>query len=185
MNEIFVDYDGEIEKYHATNKNITKLEAEIAALKARNEELEAFHDQYVQALSDNKLVAQIIDERNAFGAENAKLKLSQDVITFDPESLGRLVRKVWIAWAKEQPSPKPSWLVPYGELPPEQQEVDNRIGDAVCVATCRTLRAENAKLKAELTDLRSRRNDLADALDTAIGHPGLDRRVRDAKAAEV
>lgn len=44
------------------------------------------------------------------------------------EFLGRLVRSVWIEWAKEQPNPKPSWLVPWEELPPEQQEVDRRIG---------------------------------------------------------
>lgn len=44
------------------------------------------------------------------------------------EMLGFLVRQVWLAWAHEQPNPKPSWLVPYADLPPEQKEVDRRIG---------------------------------------------------------
>ena len=28
----------------------------------------------------------------------------------DREALGRLVRETWVAWAKVQPDPKPSWL---------------------------------------------------------------------------
>ena len=33
------------------------------------------------------------------------------------EDLGRLVRETWIAWAREQPDPKPSWLVPFSPMP--------------------------------------------------------------------
>lgn len=44
------------------------------------------------------------------------------------ETVGRIVRKVWIAWAHEQPSPKPSWLVPWEGLSEHDREVDRRIG---------------------------------------------------------
>ena len=45
------------------------------------------------------------------------------------ENLGRIVREVWITWAKEQPNPKPSWLVPYDQLGETDKEVDRRIGE--------------------------------------------------------
>lgn len=44
------------------------------------------------------------------------------------ERLGREVREVWIAWAREQPDPKPSWLAPWEELTEAEREVDRRIG---------------------------------------------------------
>jgi hypothetical protein len=47
------------------------------------------------------------------------------------ETLGQLVRKTWIAWAKEQPNPKPSWLVEWDALPESDKEVDRRIGQAI------------------------------------------------------
>lgn len=50
------------------------------------------------------------------------------------EDYGRLVRETWVAWASEQPDPKPSWLVPWEELDPGQREVDMRIGEAVAAA---------------------------------------------------
>lgn len=45
------------------------------------------------------------------------------------EYLGRLVRKEWIKWAREQPSPKASWLVPWEGLSEPDKEVDRRIGE--------------------------------------------------------
>jgi hypothetical protein len=42
--------------------------------------------------------------------------------------LGALVRHVWVEWAKEQPNPKASWLVPWEELPESDREIDRRIG---------------------------------------------------------
>lgn len=42
--------------------------------------------------------------------------------------LGEQVRLVWIEWARQQPNPKPSWLVPYVELSEADKEVDRRIG---------------------------------------------------------
>lgn len=50
------------------------------------------------------------------------------------ENLGRLVRETWVAWASEQPDPKPSWLTGWDELDEGQREVDMRIGEAVAAA---------------------------------------------------
>jgi hypothetical protein len=49
----------------------------------------------------------------------------------DREALGQIVREVWIAWAKEQPAPKDSWLVPWDGLSEPDKEVDRRIGEQV------------------------------------------------------
>lgn len=47
------------------------------------------------------------------------------------ELLGRLVRQIWIEWAREQDDPKPSWLLPWEELDDGQREVDMRIGETL------------------------------------------------------
>lgn len=47
------------------------------------------------------------------------------------ELVGRLVRQVWVRWAREQPDPKPSWLRPWEELDDDQREADMRIGAAL------------------------------------------------------
>ncbi len=49
----------------------------------------------------------------------------------DRDDLGRVVREAWIVWAREQPVVKPSWLVPYDDLPEADKEADRRIGEAV------------------------------------------------------
>lgn len=45
------------------------------------------------------------------------------------EVLGKHVRSEWIAWAKEQPNSKPSWLVEWDGLNEPDKEVDRRIGE--------------------------------------------------------
>lgn len=45
------------------------------------------------------------------------------------ELLGKRVRSVWVQWAKEQPSPKESWLQPWEKLSEPDKEVDRRIGE--------------------------------------------------------
>lgn len=44
------------------------------------------------------------------------------------EKLGRVVRKIWVRWAKTQPNLKPSWLSPWEELSDADKEVDVLIG---------------------------------------------------------
>lgn len=52
----------------------------------------------------------------------------------DRESLGQMVRHVWVEWASEQESPKPSWLVSWEGLSEPDREVDRRIGEALYLA---------------------------------------------------
>lgn len=52
-------------------------------------------------------------------------------LPIDRDQLGRFVRDAWIRWAKMQPEPKPSWLVPYDELSEPDKEADRIIGESV------------------------------------------------------
>lgn len=52
-------------------------------------------------------------------------------LPFDRDTVGRMVREAWVRWAKTQPSPKPSWLVPYDDLNEADKEADRQIGEAV------------------------------------------------------
>lgn len=52
-------------------------------------------------------------------------------LPIDRETLGRMVREAWVRWAETQPTPKPSWLVPYDELAEPDKEADRQIGEAI------------------------------------------------------
>jgi len=59
----------------------------------------------------------------------------------DPrEPLGRLVREVWVEWAREQSDARPSWLAGWDDLDDGQREVDMRIGAAVASAAREQIR---------------------------------------------
>lgn len=47
------------------------------------------------------------------------------------EFLGQLVRMEWVAWAREQPHPKATWLAPWHQLTEPEREVDRRIGERI------------------------------------------------------
>lgn len=49
----------------------------------------------------------------------------------DRETLGRIAREAWVKWARCQPNPKPSWLVPWEELAESDKEADRQIGEAI------------------------------------------------------
>jgi hypothetical protein len=53
---------------------------------------------------------------------------------FDRERLGAVVRAAWVAWASQQPHPKPSWLVDWDQLGEADREADRLIGEAVAAA---------------------------------------------------
>ena len=65
------------------------------------------------------------------------------------ETLGRLVRDAWVAWAREQPDPKPSWLVGWDDLDDGQREVDMRIGQAIAAQVAA---AEREAIRREAQD---------------------------------
>jgi hypothetical protein len=52
-------------------------------------------------------------------------------LPFDRDQLGRFVREAWVRWARTQPDPKASWLVPYDQLSETDKEADRQIGEAV------------------------------------------------------
>lgn len=52
----------------------------------------------------------------------------QPIPKSDYDMLGREVRAEWIAWAKEQSNPKPSWLVPWEDMSEPDREAYRRIG---------------------------------------------------------
>lgn len=45
------------------------------------------------------------------------------------DALGRAVRSAWVKWARTQPDPKPSWLVPWEDLPEADREADRVIAE--------------------------------------------------------
>lgn len=71
-----------------------------------------------------ELVKHISDLEDTFLDGGRELPLSR-------EELGKHVRAVWIRWAKDQPSPKTSWLKPWGELSEPDREVDRMIGEEI------------------------------------------------------
>lgn len=52
-------------------------------------------------------------------------------LPFDRDTLGRFVREAWVRWAETQPSPKPSWLLPYDDLAEIDKEADRQIGEDI------------------------------------------------------
>ena len=74
------------------------------------------------------------DAVQAAEAKAAAERAAGDGRRADRESLGRMVRAEWIAWAREQPTPKASWLVPWEQLSEPDREVDRRIGERLAAA---------------------------------------------------
>jgi hypothetical protein len=63
--------------------------------------------------------------------------------------LGMMVRQIWVTWAREQPHPKLSWLLPWDRLDAGQQEVDMRIGAALFEAGQRSMSAPVSRAALE------------------------------------
>lgn len=69
----------------------------------------------------------VTDRQTAPTEQDAKLAALADY----RDRLGRIVREAWVKWARTQPKPKPSWLVPYDDLSEPDKEADRQIGEAV------------------------------------------------------
>lgn len=50
------------------------------------------------------------------------------------EELGRKVREQWIAWARQQQSPRETWTIPYDHLHPDIREAACRVGEELFCA---------------------------------------------------
>ncbi|WP_186214671.1 hypothetical protein [Burkholderia gladioli] len=55
------------------------------------------------------------------------------------EFLGAMVRNAWVKWARQQPSTKSTWLVPYEQLAEADKEADRQIGEAVTAWVLRSV----------------------------------------------
>lgn len=91
---------------------------------------------------------------------------AKDEIDDVREALGRRVREVWIAWAKTQPEPKPSWLVPWEEMEEKDREVDRQIGETIAEEAQVDLLKENEGLQMDLARLRDLRMREVESLST-------------------
>ena len=105
----------------------------------------------------------------------------------DPrEPLGRIVRETWVAWAKEQSSPKPSWLLGWEDLDDGQREVDMRIASAVAVQAVADAKLRNERLEMQVFALGAITPALRRALVIAITDAEWESEKRDyRKALEV
>jgi len=106
----------------------------------------------VKEAASGCLCAQVADEIEALSRENEELRVVLDgnrPLPLDRDKLGRLVREAWIRWAGTQPSPKPSWLVPYDEISEPDKEADRQIGEAIARWTLIHDAARAALTKAE------------------------------------
>ena len=79
-------------------------------------------------------------------------------LPLDREHLGRIVREVWIAWAKEQPNPKPSWLVPWEGLSEPDKEVDRRIGKRLAMEGVVVIEGQLERAETQIDILRRQRD---------------------------
>lgn len=106
-------------------------------------------------------------ERAQYVAEAERDALLQEKQTpaANREHLGRIVRASWIAWAKQQPNPKPSWLVPWEGLDEPDREVDRRIGEEVTWP----LRVAHPVVLEELRVTTQERDALRDERDELVG----------------
>ena len=89
-------------------------------------------------------------------------------MTDDREPLGRIVRETWVAWAREQYRPKPSWLLLWEELDNGQREVDMRIGAAVATRAIADAGLRNERMEVQLFALGAHMAAIREALELAV-----------------
>jgi hypothetical protein len=120
----------------AGNRGLLRLneETESRAEKAetRNKEL------VMQSLADLGQAQEAYEAQKTAEAEIERLRAALELrldgsrpLPFDRDTVGRMVREAWVRWAETQPTPKPSWLVPYDDLNEPDKEADRQIGEAV------------------------------------------------------
>lgn len=78
--------------------------------------------------------------------------LPRTLFTESELQLGKIVREVWVWWAKRQPdiSDHPNWLTPWEELSPRDREVDIQIASAIKVLVVHEMNARIEKLQDDV-----------------------------------
>jgi hypothetical protein len=134
-----------VKRYEELRKTLNMTDA-ITQL-----QVDILEDQYQKHIKDEKFCEACCGEIDGEGsfthAKDCKIKILnnevkalQEIIykndnlksdMYLRERLGKIVRSVWIKWAKEQPHPKESWLVDWNALSESDKEVDRRIGETI------------------------------------------------------
>lgn len=122
---------------------------------------EAFARRQRCFVPDPKLTYELFRELQRLRAERES--------SWDREQLGQLVRMAWVEWAKEQDNPKPSWLVPWEELPESDKEADRRIGEFIA---SKSVNPEMLKLEAENAEYKAIVEKLPVTADGVVIEPG-------------
>jgi hypothetical protein len=82
--------------------------------------------------------------------------MNNDSKASDREFLGRMVRDIWIEWAKKQPAPKPSWLKPWEDLSEPDREVDRLIGEGIAAYATAQQQKRIEELQTEIRRLSAK-----------------------------
>ncbi len=132
--------------HDATRARVRELEAGNRGLLRLNEETESRAEKaetrnkelVMQSLADLGQAQEAYEAQKTAEAEIERLRAALELrldgsrpLPFDRDTVGRMVREAWVRWAETQPTPKPSWLVPYDDLNEPDKEADRQIGEAV------------------------------------------------------
>ena len=79
----------------------------------------------------DRLRHQLAEQDRFHGSLTSVIERAGKRALADRDELGRAVRTAWMEWARTQPNPKPSWLVPYSQLSEADQEADRQIGEHI------------------------------------------------------
>ena len=159
--ELLNEIDAITRKVDALEAELKKKDKEIATLKAELAKKDEMIDTMMAQMVSNVMEIEDMETYHAGGSQcqsnlipkpvvlkiirgikDAPMEADKRPPSSDPgpetagaiptrSELGKLVREVWIKWAREQPSPKPSWLVPWEQLSENDREVDRRIGETL------------------------------------------------------
>lgn len=108
------------------------------------------HKNAMQLVGDFARSHAASETARADAAEKQVRELSNAAYPFDADFFGALVRLEWVEWAKQQPSPKPHWLIPWDQLDEANKEVDRRIGVRVAEVAASILVRQNEDLRQQL-----------------------------------